>query len=98
MTPLEKFVRLLKERGWQELAPFEYGQGEWTIVFDTSSWTEVATKNNPRVFDVPVPEDSRGARTINLIEHLCGYADDGFVYVWPFNPTVNPGNDTGVAI
>ena len=78
MTPLEKFVRLLKERGWQQLAPFEYGQGEWTIVFDTSSWMEVATKNNPRVFDVPVPEDSRGAWTINLIEHLCRCADERF--------------------
>jgi len=23
---------------------------------------------------------------------------NGFVYVRPFNPTVNPGNDTGAAI
>jgi hypothetical protein len=78
MTPPEKFVGLLHEKGWQEVRPFEYRKGEWALVFDTSSWLEVGTKSNPRVFDVSVPDDHRADWTVNLIEHLCRSEDERF--------------------
>ena len=79
MTPLEKFIGLLKEKGWrEERRIWEYRKGEWTIIFDTSHWMEVGTINNPRVFDVPVPGGSETRWTINLIEHLCRSADEQF--------------------
>jgi len=64
------FVELLKKSGWSEHA-VTYRKGHWIVVFDTSSWLEVGTDQNPRIFDVPVPEDGKGEWTLNLIEHLC---------------------------
>jgi hypothetical protein len=76
MTDAEHFQRTLREAGWAEAQPgVAYAKGTWRAVFDTSSWVEVGTEANPRVFDVPVPEARLGAWCIKLIEHLCA-ADD----------------------
>lgn len=65
------FGEALKAAGWTEVTPFfEYNKGRWRIVFDTSSWMELGTDTNPRVFDVPVPEKAFVTWTLNLIDHL----------------------------
>ena len=70
------FGTALKAAGWSENVPFvRFTKGNWSIVFDTSSWMEVGTETNPRVFDVPVPEESLVTWTLNLIEHILK-ADD----------------------
>ena len=66
------FIAALTNAGWVELQPsVHYRKGTWEIVFDTSSWMEVGTANNARVFDVPVPEHGREQWCLDLIEHLC---------------------------
>jgi len=66
------FIGALKGDGWLEVQDaICYEKGNWVLTFDTSSWIEVGTKNNPRIFDVPVPEGNRERWTLNLIEHLC---------------------------
>jgi hypothetical protein len=71
------FTDDLKQKGWTEIAKlWEYAKGDWRIQFDTSSWMIVATKSNPRVFDVHVPGDYESRWTVNLIEHLCSMEDE----------------------
>ena len=70
------FEELLKKSGWSECAPFVYRKANWRVVFDTSSWLEVGTDQNPRIFDVPVPEAGREQWTLNLINHLCKTDDE----------------------
>jgi hypothetical protein len=54
-------------------------EDSWIALFDTSSWIEVGTEHNPRVFDVPVPLSEREAAwTANLIEHLCKMEDERY--------------------
>jgi len=67
------FIDFLKHNGWVETdQPFNYKKGNWLVCFDTSSWMEIGTNKNPRVFDVPVPENNTNAQwAIKLIEHLC---------------------------
>ncbi len=66
------FIDALKNDGWEEIQEsISYKKDDWLITFDTSSWIEVGTKYNPRVFDVPVPEETKVMWTLNLIEHLC---------------------------
>jgi len=72
----EALVRRLKVRGWTETAMWEYAKGDWRVLFDTSSWMIVSTKNNPIVFDIHVPGDYESAWTANLIEHLCRMEDE----------------------
>lgn len=65
------FGEALKAAGWMEVIPYvEFRRGDQRLVFDTSSWIEVGTATNPRIFDVPVPKPDRAGWTINLIEHL----------------------------
>jgi hypothetical protein len=71
-----EFSEALKQKGW--VAAQDWGElpkGSWIIVFDTSSWMMVGTDQTPRVFDVPVPEPSLAAWTVNLIEYLCAIDD-----------------------
>jgi hypothetical protein len=66
----------LRAKGWTvttQMGPFEKG-GE-RIDFDTNHWMIVSSKNNPRKFDVPVPDEYHAAWTVNLIEHLCRMED-----------------------
>ncbi len=71
------FADDLNRKGWTEIAKMEaYAKGNWKIHFDTSSWMELETKNNPRVFDVHVPGDYESGWTVNLIEHLCKMEDE----------------------
>ena len=66
------FKEVLISEGWVEIKPFVIRKGHWEICFDTSDWMELGTEQNPRIFDVPVPNDrKRNIRwTINLISHL----------------------------
>lgn len=66
-----KFEDLLKESGWSEFKPACFRKNNWILVFDTSSWIEVGSDNNPRIFDVPVPVAGKEQWTLKLIEHLC---------------------------
>jgi len=71
------FVDNLKDSGWTEVINnLKYKKGDWAISYDTSSWIEVSTINNQRVFDVPVPKAGKEQWTINLIEHLCKTDDE----------------------
>ena len=66
------FITALEKAGWVALQEsVRYRKGSWELTFDTSSWVEISTANNPRVFDVPVPEPHLEKWCINLIEHLC---------------------------
>ena len=66
-----RFGEALKAAGWTEVIPdAEFTRGDQRLVFDTSSWIEVGTVTNPRIFDVPVPHPDRAGWTINLIDHL----------------------------
>ena len=69
----------LKEAGWTEISrSLEYKKGDWEIIFDTSSWMEIGSKRNPRIFDVHVPGEYEEEWTVNLIEHLCRIDDERF--------------------
>jgi hypothetical protein len=71
------FANDLTNRGWTDSRPLsDYAKGNWSIVFDTSSWMIVSTECNPRVFDVPVPGQNESRWTVNLIEHLCRMEDE----------------------
>ena len=66
------FTDFLENNGWKEKqSSVEYIKGNWVVIFDTGSWMEIGTIKNPRVFDVPVPDESKMQWTLNLIEHLC---------------------------
>jgi hypothetical protein len=69
-------LNLLKEDGWRE-NNYRHEKGDWIVVFDTSSWLEIGTKNTPRIFDIPAPTDIVSARwTLKLITHLCQTNDE----------------------
>lgn len=71
------FADDLKAKGWVEGShTADYTKGEWQILFDTSSWIIVSTKDNPRVFDVHVPGEYESGWAVNLIEHLCQMEDE----------------------
>jgi hypothetical protein len=79
MSPASQFTEFLKDNGWLETDVTSYKKGDWVIFFDTSTWMEVGTKNNSRVFDVPVPSGIANPQwTVNLIEHLCKTGDEIF--------------------
>jgi len=66
------FCDFLKENGWSEVKKdIHYIKEDWILVFDTSSWIEVGTTRNERIFDIPVPEKSKETWALNLINHLC---------------------------
>ncbi len=67
-----RFSNLLKENGWKEkVTDLKYTKGDWILIYDTSAWIEVGTKQTPRIFDVPVPEPEKELWTLNIIVHLC---------------------------
>ncbi len=73
------FADTLKYHGWIDSGDsVEFRKGSWRLVFDTSSWMEVSTANNPRVFDVPMPTERLESWTLNLVEHLCVSDDQIF--------------------
>lgn len=66
------FVSTLENAGWvAQQESVQYRKGNWVITFDTSNWIEVGTTANPRIFDVPVPEQRLEQWSVNLIEYLC---------------------------
>jgi hypothetical protein len=65
------FIGFLKDNGWKEISSIQFKKNNWNIIFDTSSWIEVGTKNTHRIFDVPIPTKDQEHWTLNLIEHLC---------------------------
>jgi hypothetical protein len=68
----------LRAKGWTVTSPTgPFKKGEWVIDFDTSHWMIVSSRSNPRVFDIPVPDEYHTAWTVNLIEHLCQMEDEG---------------------
>ncbi|MHA3916504.1 hypothetical protein [Halovulum sp. GXIMD14793] len=70
------FIDHMKSRGWVNgKHQYELLKGDWIILFDTSSWIEVGTRTEPRVFDVPVPAKNLMQWTENLISHLCKTSD-----------------------
>ena len=70
-------AKILIERGWKlaEDNQWTLSKDDWTVVFDTSNWIEVGSINNPRIFDVPIPNNGLEVWTANLIEHLCSTDD-----------------------
>jgi hypothetical protein len=65
-------VDALQAKGWTVHTPWgPFTKGEWELDFDTSHWMIVSCRTNPRVFDVPVPDEYHSDWTVNLIEHLC---------------------------
>ena len=73
---LNAFVEHMRSHGWVTgKSQFELLKGDWKIVFDTSSWIEVSTKQAARIFDVPVPDKYLVQWTENLIRHLCESSD-----------------------
>jgi hypothetical protein len=71
-----EFSEALKQMGWVAVQDWgDFRKGSWIIVFDTGHWMMVGTEQNPRVFDVPVPDSYHAAWTVNLIEHLCATDD-----------------------
>ncbi|MGY8770967.1 MAG: hypothetical protein ACKVH8_21360 [Pirellulales bacterium] len=79
VTQLSYFLDELVTRGWSESdTPYVLVKGSWRVVIDTSSWVEVQTSQNERVFDVCVPDENRSEWTINLIEYLCSLDDERF--------------------
>jgi len=73
---IEAFAAQLVSNGWNEVRKhIEYTKGTRILIFDTSSWVEVGTQANPRIFDVPVPAEHHLQWTLNLIEHLCNQDD-----------------------
>ena len=70
------FINMLKENGWTEVREdWEYRKKSWFILRDTGSWWMLGTINNPRVFDIPEPQENE-TWTVNLIEHLCKCDDE----------------------
>lgn len=67
----------LEQADWLEIHELhEYRKGTWNIVFDTSNWIAVGSEATPRIFDVPVPQESQATWCVNLIEHLCKSDDE----------------------
>jgi len=67
----------LQARGWTVHTPHgPFTKNGWKIDFDTSNWMIVSSRVNPRVFDVPVPDEYHARWTANLIEHLCQEEDE----------------------
>lgn len=74
---LNAFVDHMQIHGWLSgKNRFELLKDDWRIVFDTSSWIEVSTKQAARVFDGPVPDKHLVQWTENLIRHLCESSDE----------------------
>ena len=67
----------LQAKGWTAHTPRgPFTKGDWELDFDTSHWMTVSSRANPRVFDVPAPDDYHAGWTANLIEHLCRMEDE----------------------
>jgi hypothetical protein len=67
----------LQAKGWMAHTPQgPFTKGDWELDFDTSHWMIVSSRTNPRVFDVPVPDEYHTAWAVNLIEHLCQMEDE----------------------
>jgi len=43
---------------------------------DTSTWIEIGTTSEERVFDIPVPQRDQIQWTLNLIDHLLRIDDE----------------------
>ncbi|QDU11862.1 hypothetical protein V202x_52870 [Gimesia aquarii] len=70
------FTKYLTANGWTETTKsVHYTKIHWQIIFDTSSWIEVGTKNNTRIFDMPVPKSNDYESVLSHIEQVCE-ADD----------------------
>lgn len=70
------FEEYLRREGWEERRPSWLQKGDWVVVFDPGGWLIVGTAGNPRVFDVPTPDEERHLWTLDLIEHLCATDDE----------------------
>ena len=67
----------LQAKGWTAHTPQEpFTKGDWSLDFDTSHWLIVSSRANPRVFDVPAPDEYHAAWAANLVEHLCRMEDE----------------------
>ncbi|HZZ81043.1 MAG TPA: hypothetical protein VFE62_21255 [Gemmataceae bacterium] len=67
----------LQAEGWTAHTPLgPFTKGAWELGFDTSHWMILSTKDNPRVFDVPLPDQYHVGWTVNLVEHLCRVEDE----------------------
>jgi len=70
----------LRKNGWEgDWSGFGGGRkGAWVWYFDTSYWMIVEHDRNPRVYDVPYPDQRLMGWTIGLVEHLCKMEDERF--------------------
>jgi hypothetical protein len=59
-------------RGWTVHTPRgPFTKADWELDFDTGDWLIVSSRANPRVFDVPAPDEYHAGWAANLVEHLC---------------------------
>jgi hypothetical protein len=70
------FEQCLVDSGWTRVSAVSYRKATWQLFFDTSSWMELGTADNQRVFDIPDPEEGREDWTLKLIEHLASVEDE----------------------
>ena len=76
-----KFFQLLRDRGWSEIQKeVKYQKGAWKIVFDTSSYIEIETADNPYLTGYSAPDDYYAVSTVNNIELLCQLEDQRGLY------------------
>ena len=74
MPPL---AEALQAKGWTAHTPRgPFTKGDWSLDFATSHWLIVSSRANPRVFDVPAPDEYHAAWAANLVEHLCRMEDE----------------------
>ena len=67
----------LQAKGWTAQTPRgPFTKGDWELDFDTSHWMIVSSRANPRVIDVPAPDEYHAAWIVNLVEHLCRMEDE----------------------
>ncbi len=66
----EEFASALIADGWQRASAVHFTKGSWVILCDTSTWIEIGTTSEERVFDIPVPQRDKIQWTLNLIDHL----------------------------
>jgi hypothetical protein len=67
----------LQTKGWRAHTPRgPFTKGDWALDFDTSHWLIVSSRANPRVFDVPAPDEYHAVWAANLVEHLCRREDE----------------------
>ena len=71
------FVEGLQAKGWTAHTPRgPFTKGDWELDFDTSHWMIASSRANPRVFDIPLPDEYHAGWTVNLIEHLFRMEDE----------------------